>query len=72
MLRFTGKQKTVGCGHSRKGSHGCLELKEVYEDDHIKYITLRISGMSYVINNEEKFFLICLLVRKVSKARKGQ
>jgi hypothetical protein len=39
MLRFTGKQKTVGCGHSRKGSHGCLELKEVYEDDHIKYIT---------------------------------
>jgi hypothetical protein len=58
MLRFTGKHKTVGCGHSRKGKHTYLELKEVYEDDHMKYITLRISGMSYVTNNEEKFFLI--------------
>jgi hypothetical protein len=43
MLRFTGKQKIVGCGHSRKGSYGCLELREVYEDDHIKCIGLRIS-----------------------------
>jgi hypothetical protein len=44
MLRFKVNKKRVGCGHSKKGRHGYLELKEVYEEDHIKHITLRISG----------------------------
>jgi hypothetical protein len=42
-----------------------------------KMITLNVLlkgllEMSYVINNVEELFLICLLGRKVSKSRKGQ
>jgi hypothetical protein len=42
-IKFHRLKKKVSHGHSRKGSHDCLVLKEIYEDDHIKCVTLRIS-----------------------------